>query len=177
MLSWEGVVGIIFNRKCIQFSCFLFSSTHLRWIWFVWFRAHTLILVDLGNISYIGGSGCPPLWNSPLAVAFILFTHSEIFVITEWAGKHTHVLHMCSLCYLELEGMVFVAVCVYMRRRQWEKENAYSRAGHVHVFPVYFCWIISPAFNQPPCLFCWLLYCRLVRYWQNNDILGFSQLR
>lgn len=160
MLSWEKVMGITFSRKCIQFSCFLFSSTHLRWIWFVWFRAHTLILVDLDNICYIWGSGCPPRWNNLLAVAFILFTHSEIFVITEWAGKHTHVQHMCSLCYLELEGMVCVVVFVYMRGDSKRmKMHTLERETSSHVFPVYFCWPISAAFNQPPRLFCWLLYC------------------
>lgn len=128
MLSWEKVMGITFSRKCIQFSCFLFSSTHLRWIWFVWFRAHTLILVDLDNICYIWGSGCPPRWNNLLAVAFILFT---------WDICYYRVSRKTYTCAAHVQPMLFRAggngvcgcLCLYERRQQ-ENENAYSRAGN-----------------------------------------------
>jgi len=156
-------MGKTFSRKDIQFSCFLFSSTHLRWIWFVWFRDHTLSLADSGHICCIWGSGCRPLWNDPLAVAFVLFTHFVIFVITECAGKHTHVLHMCSLCYLEQEGVVCVAVCVYMRGRHWGRMHIPEQDTFLHEFPVYCCWPASAAFNQP--LVCFVGHSTVQWHW------------
>lgn len=151
-------MGKTFSRKYIQFSCFLFTSTHLRRIWFVWFRDHTLSLVDLGNICCVWGSGCPPLWNDPLAVAFVLFTHSVILVITEWAGKHTHVLHMCSLCYLELEGVVCVAVCVYMRGRHWGRMHIPEQDSFITWISCLLLLACISGFQSTPCLFCRPLY-------------------
>lgn len=44
-----------------------------------------------------------------------------------------------------------VVVCVYMRGdSERMRMHTLERETSSHVFPVYFCWPISAAFNQPP---------------------------
>lgn len=153
-LSWEGAMGKTFSRKCIQFSCFLFTYTHLRWICFVWFRDHTLSLVDLGNICCRWGSGCPPLWNDPLAVAFVLFTHSLICYYRVSRKTYTCAAHVQSMLFRAGGSGVCGCLCLY--ERETLRENAYSRAG---LFLTWIsCLLLISSFQSTPCLFCRPLY-------------------